>query len=759
MTTCNRPGCSGAVDEFGFCDLRGHHQEVVPARTVTVALPPTEATTTVTSATVTEDARGDDDAAPDILDALSQVDHSPDHTDQLFTGDAVPEPHRICGNCGRLVGQGTDGQDGLTEGYCTTCTAPFSFVPKLRKGDMVADRFQVVGPIGHGGLSWAYLATDTHLGQLVVLKGLIRANDVRAAESVENERKALVALNHRDIVRIFDFVIEPDPRTGDLLGYIVMEYSAGWTLRKLKHKAQAGERELPILDVVSYGLHILRAFEHLHDRNFLYCDLKPDNVIHEGRQLRLIDMGAVRAIDDHKSPTWGTKGYQVPDDEIRTRGLTVRSDIYTIGRTLLTLFGASPAKNPKWPAPVGIEVGVDSLQRVLDRACEDDWHHRFESAAQMREQLTGVLRQIRGLGGRRPNARPSTVFEDLSDPLDGGLGVPPGLDRWTTRPAGDALLRPEICCDGQPPPTTVASRLPPPRLDLEDPAGAFLTGVSTADPRRLLDELAAFGQPSVEIELWRCRALLALADYSRTERILANLDGRDWRTAWHRGLLALARSADNDDELSVAKQMFDRVRAWLPGELTPLVALGCVEEYAGRPAAAEACYQCVWRTDSTAVVAAFGLARIYLANGDRDRAVGVLDDVPARSQHYDRARIAAIRTRAGHFDKAGAPAPHDLGDVVARLAPDNFVGVDGERIRARLVTFVLQTVLDRIVTEPGQVDQLPAGPLFGESVTERGIRLLLWNRFLELAARQAESETQHDILTDLANAVRPWTWW
>jgi serine/threonine-protein kinase PknG len=350
------------------------------------------------------------------------------------------------------------------------------------------------------------------------------------------------------------------------------------------------------------------------------------------------------------------------------------------------------------------------------------------------------------------------VFEDLSDPLDAGLGAPPDLESWTTRPAGD-VFRPEICADGRPTPTTLAISLPPPRLDLQDPAAAFLTGVSTADPRRLLDELATFRRRSAEIELWRCRALLALGDYPEMRRILDELDGRDWRTAWHQGLLALATSVDDEGMLSVAKKMFTKVRAWLPGELAPLVALGCTEEYAGWPTAAESHYQCVWRTDATAVVAAFGLARVYLAAGDRDRAVEVLNDVPPRSQHYDRARIAAIRVRAGHFDNAGVPTPHDLGDVVTRLAPDNFVGVDGGRIRARLVTFVLQTVLDRIVTWPGQTDRLPAGPVLGDPVTERGVRLLLRDSFRELALKQAETEAQHNILTDLANAVRPWTWW
>ena len=67
----------------------------------------------------------------------------------------------------------------------------------------------------------------------------------------------------------------------------------------------------------------------------VYCDFKLDNVIQRGDQLKLIDMGAVRRMDDDESAIYGTVGYQAP--EVAEVGPSVASDLYTVGRTLAVL--------------------------------------------------------------------------------------------------------------------------------------------------------------------------------------------------------------------------------------------------------------------------------------------------------------------------------------------------------------------------------------------------------------------------------------
>ena len=67
----------------------------------------------------------------------------------------------------------------------------------------------------------------------------------------------------------------------------------------------------------------------------VYCDFKPDNVIHVGDAVKLIDLGGVRRLDDPDAAIFGTVGYQAP--EVPKTGPTVASDLYTVGRALAVL--------------------------------------------------------------------------------------------------------------------------------------------------------------------------------------------------------------------------------------------------------------------------------------------------------------------------------------------------------------------------------------------------------------------------------------
>src|SRR5690606_458174 len=72
----------------------------------------------------------------------------------------VAEKNRFCGNCGEKVGRSRGDRPGRTEGFCRACGTEFSFTPKLRKGDLVAGQYEVLGCLAHGGLGWIYLARD-----------------------------------------------------------------------------------------------------------------------------------------------------------------------------------------------------------------------------------------------------------------------------------------------------------------------------------------------------------------------------------------------------------------------------------------------------------------------------------------------------------------------------------------------------------------------------------------------------------------------
>ncbi|MCQ9135218.1 MULTISPECIES: serine/threonine-protein kinase [Streptomyces] len=344
----------------------------------------------------------------------------PDPRAMVQENPEVPERKRFCSrsDCGAPVGRSRGERDGRTEGFCTKCGHPYSFVPKLKAGDIVHGQYEVVGALAHGGLGWVYLAIDRPVhDRWVVLKGLLDTGDQDAMAAAISERRFLSEIEHANIVRIYNFVEHLDQRTGSLDGYIVMEYVGGKSLKEIANgrRTPEGKRDpLPVEQACAYGIEALEALGHLHSRNLLYCDFKVDNAIQTEDELKLIDMGAVRRMDDDASAIYGTIGYQGP--EVAEVGPSVASDLYTVGRTLAVLTfdfqGYTTVFVDSLPDPDTIEVfrQYESFYRLLVRATDPDPARRFASAQEMAEQLTGVLREVVSLQSGRARPALSTLF-------------------------------------------------------------------------------------------------------------------------------------------------------------------------------------------------------------------------------------------------------------------------------------------------------------------------------------------------------------
>ncbi|RKT04753.1 serine/threonine-protein kinase PknG [Streptomyces sp. 3211.6] len=344
----------------------------------------------------------------------------PDPSAAVLANPEVPERKRFCSrsDCGAPVGRARGDRPGRTEGFCTKCGHPYSFVPKLRAGDVVHGQYEVAGCLAHGGLGWVYLAVDRAVSdRWVVLKGLLDTGDQDAMEAAISERRFLAEIEHSNIVRIYNFVEHLDQRTGSLDGYIVMEYVGGKSLKEIANERRRpdGRRDpLPVEQACAYGIEALEALGHLHSRNLLYCDFKVDNAIQQQDQLKLIDMGAVRRMDDEESAIYGTVGYQAP--EVAELGPSVASDLYTVARTLAVLTfdfqGYTNVFVDSLPDPEHIEVfqRYESFYRLLVRATDPDPGRRFASAQEMADQLTGVLREVVALQTGRPRPQLSTLF-------------------------------------------------------------------------------------------------------------------------------------------------------------------------------------------------------------------------------------------------------------------------------------------------------------------------------------------------------------
>ncbi len=342
----------------------------------------------------------------------------------------------------------------MTEGFCPNCGTRFSFSPKLAPGDLVAGQYEVLGCLAHGGLGWIYLAKDRNVSdRWVVLKGLLDTGDADAMAAAVAERRFLAQVEHPNIVRIYNFVQHASRRDGETAGYIVMEYVGGKSLKQIRLEARQRGGAVPLAHALAYALEILPAFGYLHDRGLVYCDFKPDNVIQTEEQLKLIDMGGVRSIDDDGA-IYGTVGYQAPEIETdgpvaELRPVHRRPDAGRAHLRLHRLPGAVPvpaagrraaARRSTSPSP-----GCCAAPPTADPA------RRFQSAGEMAEQLTGVLREVLSVG----DGEPRPAFSGLFSPELRAVGTD-----LTPAPRTRTVRRQRASATGPPSPRP---RRPPPR--------------------------------------------------------------------------------------------------------------------------------------------------------------------------------------------------------------------------------------------------------------------------------------------------------
>ncbi|MET8563394.1 tetratricopeptide repeat protein [Streptomyces flaveolus] len=813
VQTCQRPGCEGTYEDVGggelYCDTCGL-APVVSAKGM-VGSPPTgvargaaDSGSSRSSRTSSQSSRSRRSVSGRLSRSLSgkptgrsvsvrssgsssgassrgrlgaglvsvpQVPR-PDPHAMVLENPEVPERKRFCSrsDCGAPVGRARGDRPGRTEGFCTKCGHPYSFVPKLRAGDIVHGQYEVAGCLAHGGLGWIYLAVDRAVSdRWVVLKGLLDTGDQDAMAAAISERRFLSEIEHANIVRIYNFVEHLDQRTGSLDGYIVMEYVGGKSLKEIANARRTpdGRRDpLPVEQACAYGIEALEALGHLHSRNLLYCDFKVDNAIQTEDQLKLIDMGAVRRMDDDESAIYGTVGYQAP--EVAESGPSVASDLYTVARTLAVLAfdfqGYTNVYVDSLPDPDTIEVfrRYESFYRLLVRATDPDPGRRFASAQEMAEQLTGVLREVVSLQTGRARPALSTLFgpetkvtdTELFPRLHGDvsrLGARPVRKAHTTAAAPPpALVRPVDT-------PAAALALPVPLVDPNDPNAGFLAGLVASAPAELMSALAAAPAQTVETRLRQIRARLEGGDHQGALMSLAKLDEErpdDRRVVWFRGVAALFTG-----DFEHAALAFDAIYDAFPGEAAPKLALALCAEVLGQLDNAGEYYRLVWTTDPSFVSAAFGLARVQLAAGDRRSAVTTLESVPESSIHYTAARVAAVRARLRQRTASAGDVPFldDLTAAAGQVEALQAYGLDPAR-RELLSAEVLGCALDWILSG-GQGTGPAAGGrvLLGSGLDERGLRFGL-ERAHRALARLAPGGEERIELVERANRYRPRTW-
>jgi serine/threonine-protein kinase PknG len=722
---CLQPGCDGLI-EGGFCNRCGLEPTGVAA--ATAGVPGSAKGSVGSSLSGRFGSRGSRRGSGSMrtssaknlgLGLVTVPDLQPLDPQQAVMADPqVPEHKRFCSNpdCHDEAGNPTPLTRRQT-GHCPQCGKRYSFVPTLAPGEVVGDQYEVQGCLAYGGLGWIYLARDRTLNRWVVLKGLLNTEDEAAAAAAVAERQFLAAVKHPNIVGIYNFVKRGSE------GFIVMEYVGGTSVKELRKR----RGPLPPAEAIAYVHRILAAFGYLHRHGMVYCDMKPDNFMLEGDppDVKLIDLGGVRLIDDPGGDIFSTRGYSAPE---MSEGPSVASDLYSLGRTLAVLvmdfrFQSAHEHGLPPPAEQSVLAQHESLYRFLLRATARDADARFQSADEMAEQLAGVLREVvAGTVPPRP-AESTLFFGDPSALHDGDAAV---------EAAGSALV-PEL------------------KVNPEDPgANYLLTLAAVADPHRqvamLRDGLGRF-KDSVEVPLRLARTLIGLNTFIEAEEHLAAVAAKDpfeWRVTWYRGLSELCQRQPRE-----AVTAFDRLYSELPGELAVKLALAVAAEAVGDLGTAAQKYELVSRTDPTFPTAAFGLARCLLRAGKRPEAVEAYQRVPQTARLFVRAQAALARTLLAQSGNGlGIEDLRKAAEVVAALPLE---GAESHRLRAEVLEAGLGLLgANGVAANSGLT-------VLGLPIRDEPLRLALEKELRQLA-RLENDRTRQIELVDKANAVRPRTW-
>jgi eukaryotic-like serine/threonine-protein kinase len=210
--------------------------------------------------------------------------------------------------------------------------------------------YEIVEPLGAGGMGEVFLARDTRLGREVAVKVLPRefASDSDRRARFEREARAISALNHPNVCALFDVGRAEGP-DGDI-EYLVMERLVGQTLAA---RLQAGP--LPVAEVVALGSHLASALAAAHRQGIVHRDLKPGNVVLTRSGAKLLDFGLARRNESEASITGGeetmrtlgaeahpltrvgslvgTWPYLAPE-QVRGRPADARTDVFALGCVL-----------------------------------------------------------------------------------------------------------------------------------------------------------------------------------------------------------------------------------------------------------------------------------------------------------------------------------------------------------------------------------------------------------------------------------------
>ncbi|WP_439624449.1 serine/threonine-protein kinase [Gemmata sp.] len=292
--------------------------------------------------------------------------------------------------------------------------------------------YTVLDLLGKGGVGAVYLAEHAGLNRKVALKVLIPgkgADPKRAAETFLNEARAAAALDHPNIVRVFDVTVDKGTP------FLVMEHIEGESLEQVLARGR-----VPFAAAAEYAAQAATGLQHAHERGFVHRDVKPANLMLDRHgTIKVLDMGLAHphaAADgpaypgDSTAEAAGTADYSPPEQGMNLP-MDGRADVYSLGATLFALVAGKPPfegstaqkllqhqiSTPPALSSLRPEVPPElsaAVARMLEKKPEDRYQTPAEVVAALAPWVHASPRVATGLG-RTKVAQRGTLQATLAE--------------------------------------------------------------------------------------------------------------------------------------------------------------------------------------------------------------------------------------------------------------------------------------------------------------------------------------------------------